>query len=315
MSPKDTTVKRTGIALRWDRLSLRMREAITAYVFLSPWIIGFVVFWAGATLASLYLSFTDYTILAKPTWIGMYNYIKLFTRDYLFVTSITNTVYYVSFEVPLSLFVSFVMALLLNTKVRGMTVFRTLYYLPSVVPAVASVAVWKWMLTPRVGLVNVLLKAIGVTPPNWLASTTWSKPALILISLWGVGGGMVIFLAGLQGIPESLYEAAEIDGAGSLARLLNVTIPLMTPTIFYNLVMSLIRSFQVFTVAYIATAGGPLNSTRFYLLKLYQHAFARLEMGYASAMAWLLFIVVLVLTILVFVTGKRWVFYQAEAPR
>jgi multiple sugar transport system permease protein len=315
MSSKNITVKRTGIALRWDRLSIRTREAITAYVFLSPWILGFVVFWAGATLASLYLSFTDYTILARPTWTGMYNYVKLFTRDHLFVTSITNTVYYVAFEVPLSLLVSFVMALLLNTKVRGMTVFRTMFYLPSVVPAVASVAVWKWMLTPRVGLVNVLLKAIGVIPPNWLASTTWAKPALILISLWGVGGGMVIFLAGLQSIPESLYEAAEIDGAGSLKRLLHVTIPLMTPTIFYNLVMSLIQAFQVFTVAYIATGGGPLNSTRFYLLKLYQHAFARLEMGYASAMAWLLFIVVLVLTILVFATGKRWVFYQAEAPR
>jgi multiple sugar transport system permease protein len=315
MSSADVTVNRSRKAPRGGKLSMRTREAIVAYLFLSPWLVGFVVFWAGATLASLYLSFTDYTILAKPNWIGLYNYIKLFTWDRLFVQSITNTVYYVVFEVPLSLFLSFVMALLLNTKVRGMTIFRTMFYLPSVVPTVASVAVWMWMFTPRVGLVNVLLKGVGIGPPNWLSSTTWSKPALILISLWGVGGNMVTFLAGLQGIPEALYEAAEIDGAGSLRKLYHVTIPLMTPTIFYNLVISLIRSFQVFTVAYIATGGGPLNSTRFYLLKLYRHAFSSLEMGYASAMAWLLFIVVLVLTILVFATGRRWVFYQAEGPR
>ena len=315
MSSTNVTVERSRKAPRWGRLSRRTREAITAYLFLSPWLIGFTVFWLGATLASLYFSFTDYSVLGAPKWAGLYNYIKLFTRDRLFVKSITNTLYYVVFQVPLALFLSFVLALLLNTRVRGMTVFRTMFYLPSVVPTVASVAVWMWMFTPRVGLIDLLLKGIGITSPFWLTTTTWSKPALILISLWSVGGSMVIFLAGLQGIPEFLYEAAEIDGANLLQKLFSITIPLMTPTIFYNLIMSFIQGFQVFAVAFIATGGGPLNSTYFYLLKLYKHAFVNFEMGYASAMAWLLLIVVLVLTTALFRTGKRWVFYQAEGPR
>ena len=315
MPSKSDGVGKGKRAFRFSSLSRRSKEAITAYLFLSPWLVGFVVFWLGATLASLYFSFTDYSVLGAPKWAGLYNYTKLFTWDRLFVKSITNTVYYVVVRVPLGLFLSFVLALLLNTKVRGMTVFRTMFYLPSVVPTVASVAVWMWMFTPRVGLVDQLLSMVGVTAPYWLTSTTWSKPALIIISLWGIGGSMVIFLAGLQGISQSFYEAAEIDGASGLQKLFRITIPMMTPTIFYNLIMSFIRGFQVFAVAFVATGGGPLNSTYFYLLKLYRHAFVNFEMGYASAMAWLLLIVVLLLTMVLFASGKRWVFYEAEGPR
>lgn len=289
---------------------MRTREALTGYLFLSPWLLGFLVFWVAASVSSLYFSFTDYSVLSEPRWVGLYNYVKLFTRDRLFVQSVTNTLYYVMIQVPLALVLSFSLALLLNTRVHGMTTFRTMIYLPSVVPTVATVAVWMWMFTPRIGLITVFLQTLGITPPNWLGNPVWSKPALILITLWGVGNKVVIFLAGLLSISEHLYEAAEVDGASGLQKLFRITIPMVTPTIFYNLIMTIIQAFQVFAVAYIGTGGGPMNSTRFYMLKLYGHAFNKLEMGYASAMAWPLFIMILVLTVVVFRLGELWVHYD-----
>jgi len=295
------------------RLSIRARRAMWGYLFISPWLIGFLFLWVGATLSSLYFSFTDYSVLSPPRWIGVANYVKMFTNDRLFWLSVANTAYYICLNVPLQILVGFILALLLNMKVRGMTVFRTIYYLPSVVPIVATAGVWVFLLNPRIGLVNFFLRLLHLPAPNWFQSTVWSKPALIFMGLWGVGGGMVIFLAGLQGIPEHLYEAAEIDGANAWQKLVHVTIPMMTPTIFYNLITGLIASSQVFTQAYVTTRGGPLNSTYFYLLKLYEHAFSYLQMGYASAMAWILLLVILGLTIVLFKTARTWVYYEVEA--
>jgi multiple sugar transport system permease protein len=295
------------IPLRF-RPTMRARRAMWGYFLISPWAIGFAVLWIIPIFASLYFGFCDFGGIGAPRWIGLSNYQELFTGDRLFWRSVSNTLYYMVIAVPLNIVVGFTLALLLNSKIPAMTGFRAAYYLPSLMPAVATATVWLVILNPRVGLVNELLRSVGLPAPNWFNSTTWSKPAIILMNLWQVGAGMVVTLAGLQAIPEHLYEAAQIDGANSWQRLTRITIPLMTPTIFYNLVTGFIASSQIFTEAYVTTGGGPLNSTYFYMLKLYEHAFSKLQMGYASAMAWLLMLFVLALTVVTFRSSSSWVF-------
>lgn len=300
-----------GKFIRW-RKSLRGREAATGYVFAAPWLLGLLIFTLGPIIASFALSFTDYPIVKAPQWVGFENYHTLLTDDPLFWTSLSNTLYYTMLVVPLNMALGLGIAILMNEPLPGMRLFRTLYYLPSVVSGVAVSVLWAWILNPDFGLINTLLGYIGLPGPPWLASDVWSKPSLILMSLWGVGGSMVIYLAGLQGIPAHLYEAAEIDGAGALSRFRHVTLPMMSPTLLFTLIVNTIGSFQVFTQAYVITGGGPVNSTLFYVLYLFRNAFEFFKMGYASAMAWILFLIILGLTFLQLRLARRWVYYEGE---
>jgi len=298
--------RRTGLLL-----SLQRKQAILGYIFISPWIIRFLWLDIGPILASLYFSFTEYSVLSSPKWIGSANYVRAFTRERLFPISIWNTAYYVGLSVPLGLILGFTVAYILNTKIKGITLFRTIFYMPSLVPGVASAMLWLWLLNAsRIGIFNYVLGWFGIGPINWLGDPAMAKPSLILMSLWGVGGGMVIYLAGLQSIPTVLYESAELDGANGWQKFWNITIPMMTPTILFNLIMGIIGSFQVFDSAFITTHGGPANATYFYMLYLYDNAFSYFRMGYASALAWMLFLVLLVLTMIIFRTSGRWVFYE-----
>lgn len=293
---------------------LRMRAGVrrdlrNGLLFTSPWLVGLVVFTIYPILASIYFSFTDYSVLKPPRWVGLGNYITLFTTDTLFPTALYNTLYYAAIALPLGIIGSVALALLLNRRVAGMSIYRTIFYLPNVVPAVAMSVLWIWLLNPNYGLFNSILKGIGLPGVPWLTSPDWSKPSLILMSLWGIGGSMVIYLAGLQDIPEHLYEAADLDGANAWQKTRHVTLPMLTPTIFFNLVMSLVGVFSYFTQAFIMTNGGPIDSTLFYMLYLYRNAFMYFKMGYASAMAWILFVIVVSLTLFVFRSSGRWVYY------
>jgi len=291
------------------------RETIVFYLFISPWIIGFTVLTFGPMIVSFWYSLTEYNMLQPPLYVGLENYRRLLTDDPLFWKSLYNTFYYVIFSVPLSLTTGVVLAILLNQKIKAMPLFRTTFYLPSIVPMVASAFLWIWIFNPRLGLLNKTLGLLGM-PDNilWLSSEVWSKPALIIMSLWGVGGSMIIFLAGLQGIPKQLYEAARIDGATSRKQFRHITLPLLTPTIFFNLIMGLIGAFQTFAQVYVITngEGGPLNSTLFYMLYLYRQAFEFFHMGYASAMAWILFVIIMIFTLIQLKFSGRWVFYQGD---
>jgi multiple sugar transport system permease protein len=288
---------------------------LTGYLFISPWLVGLLTFTLFPILAVFFLSFTRYGVFDSPTWVGLTNYQKIFADDRLFKISLINTLYYVGLSVPLHVGVGFLLALGLNAKLIGQTIFRTFFYVPSIVPQVAGVLLFVWLFQPQIGLINYFLGLIGVNGPNWLGRPEWAKPAIIIMSMWGVGGGMIIYLAGLQSIPQHLYEAAEIDGANGWHKFRNVTVPMMTPTIFFNVIVGLIGSFQVFTTAYVATGGGPLNSTLFYVLYLYRRAFQDFAMGYASAMAWILFVLVLLLTLVVFRSSSSWVYYESGGGR
>jgi multiple sugar transport system permease protein len=280
------------------------------WVFILPWFIGFLWFDVLPLFLNTYLSFTDFSVGARmPNWIGLANYRELFGGDHLIGISFVNTLYYIGFHVPLLIILAFSLAMLLNANIRGRGTYRTIFYLPSLVPVVASSMIWIFMLRTRGGLVNEFLGLFGIKEIPWLQRPEWAKPALILMSLWGFGGQMVIYLAGLQGISQELYEAADIDGASGGQKLFRITVPLMTPSIFFNLIMSIIGSFQVFAAAYIMTNGGPLKSTLFYMLHLYNNAFRYFKMGYASAMALILFLIILTLTLIVNRTSERWVFY------
>lgn len=301
-----------SLARPWYRTQ-RGRDGLSFYLFILPWTLGFLAFTLGPIVASFILSFTEYDMALPPRWVGVAQFAELF-RDPLFYKSLANTMYIVALAVPLGMISSFLIALLLNRKVWGMAAYRTAYYVPSIVPSVASAALWLYLLQPQWGLVNGFLQRLGMPTPGWLASEAWSKPAIIMLMVWASGGTMIIYLAGLQDIPESLYEAAEIDGAGSWSKFLHVTLPLMTPTIFFTLVMGIIGTFQVFSVIFVLTdgMGGPVNSTLVYLIYLYRNAFAFFRMGYASAMAWVLFVIILALTWLQFRTASLWVYYEAE---
>lgn len=292
---------------------LARREALFGYLFAAPWFIGFALFTAGPMLMSLYLSLTDYSLFGAPKWVGLGNYARLLTgEDELFYLSLWNTAYYVAFAVPLGMLLSLGIALLLNQPIPLVRLWRTIYYLPAVTAGVAVLLLWGWLFTPTTGLINQALGSVGLPQPAWLGDERWSKPAIILISLWGAGGGMVIYLAGLQAIPRHLYEAAEIDGADRWARFWHVTLPMLSPTIFFNLIISIIATFQVFQPAYVLTGGGPVNSTLFYVLYLYNQAFQFGRQGYASALAWILLAIVLALTIINFKLSGRWVYYEGE---
>lgn len=306
---------------RW-RLSRAMRENLMAYLFVAPWIFALLVFTAYPILASFYFSFTKYTVLNPPHWIGLENFQTMFTKDPLFWKSVWNTTYYTLFSVPLGLMVALLLALLLNTSSRGIGLYRTIYYLPNLMPAVAMALLWYVILDPRMGLLNAGLEALGLPRLGWMRSATWSKPAMILIHVWGSSGAaMLIFLAGLKDIPSSLMEAATIDGANAWQRFWRITIPLLTPTIFFNLIIGMIGSFQVFTVAFVASSasgdagGGPLNSLLMYMIHLYRNGFRYFDMGYASAMAVALFIVLIVITLALVRSSNYWVHYETGGRR
>jgi multiple sugar transport system permease protein len=310
-------------------LSLRQRESLLGYLYILPWVVGFIVLTIGPMIASLYFSFTDYNIISPPVWNNFANYRKIFDGlpqfiasgdttvlgDPLFWQSIKVTVKFAALSLPLGLVFSFFIAVLLNQKIRGVNIWRTIYFLPSVLAGVAVTLLWVRIFNPRVGILNPFLEnVLGIEGPGWFTDPNWAVPGLVIMGLWSAGGSMIIYLAGLQGVPTDLYDAAKVDGAGVVQRFLHVTLPQMTPVIFYNLVLGMIGSFQYFTEAYVASggSGGPARATLFYNLYLYQNAFKFFEMGYASTMAWILFIVILILTALVFRSSELWVFYEGE---
>lgn len=280
------------------------------YLFIAPWAVGFVCLVAGPMLMSLGLSFCNYNTV-DVQFIGTANYQRLAAHDPLFWTSLLNTMIYTALVVPLGLTGSLLLAVLLNQNIRGRSVFRAMFYIPTLVPAVASSLLWLYMFNRDYGLLNRALVHVGIAGPDWLHSTFWSKPSLVMMSLWGIGGGrMIIFLAGLQGVPTSMYEAASIDGANRLQQFRHVTLPMLTPVIFFNAILGCIGAFQVFTEAYVLTKGGPDYSTLFYALYLFEQAFQQFHLGYASALAWILFLILALITAFQFWLGRKWVHYE-----
>lgn len=299
----------------WRDLSeSRRREALTGYLFISPWMIGFIVFFLGPIIASLFLSFTRWNIVGDPTWVGLDNYVTIFTEDLRFKKSVEVTLTYSLLYLPLEVMCGIGLAVLMNLKLRGIGIFRTIFYMPSVVPQVTAALVWVWMLNQRYGVINTLLRNVGVNGPNWLGSPHYVLPSLILIALWGVGGSAIIYLAGLQNIPQVMYEAATVDGANAFQKFFRITLPLLSPTIFFQLVLGLIGVFQTFTPAFIAAGetGGPLQSGLFYMLYIYNRGFISLRMGYASALAWIMTLFILVVTVIVLRSSRYWVYYETD---
>lgn len=292
------------------RLSpMKRAEQRAAYVFILPWLIGFLCLTLGPIIASIVLSFTDYDGLRALRFIGLENYKTMFFGDPTVWKSLGNT-FYMVLGVPLSIIVSLLLALALNKDIRGVRFYRTFFYFPSIVPTVANSILWLWILQPQFGLLNSALSLIGIDGPMWLGDPAWSKPALILMSLWATGPNMIIYLAGLKNIPNEFYDAAKVDGASGWAMFRHITLPLLTPSIFYTAVMGLISTLQTFTQAFIMTGGGPVESTYFYMLHLFNNAFAFFRMGYASALAWFLFIIIAAFTYLQFKSSKYWVHYE-----
>jgi multiple sugar transport system permease protein len=290
---------------------LRRREALWFYLFASPWIIGFVVFLLGPMVASIYFSLTDWDSFTPPKWVGLDNYRRLLTDDPVFWKALWNTFYYAAISVPLGLVLGLWLANLLNKRVRMRKLFRTLIYLPTLVPLVATAMIFKMVLAPS-GPLNDLLGLAGIPGPSWLLEAAWVKPALILLSVWGAGGATVLLLAAMKGIPRELYEAAEVDGASSIRQFWSITVPQLTPIIFFNLIMGLIGAFQVFSQVYILTKGGPNNASQTMVPLLFDQAFSFYHLGYASALSWLLFAVIMVFTLIAFRSARRWVFYETE---
>lgn len=290
------------------------RQNMLGYLWISPWLLGFLIFTLGPMIASLIFSLENYRIINIPKFIGLENYRIALFQDELFWPSLWRTFYYTAVSVPIGLLGSLLLASLLNQRVRGESIFRTLFYLPSLTPAAAAALLWVWLLHYEVGLVNYLLSLIGIKGPPWLGSMHWAIPALILISLWsGMGGGrMIIFLAGLQGVPQELYEASEIDGAGRYHRFRHITLPMISPTIFFNMILGIIGALQVFTTAYITTQGGPGRATWFFALHIYTNAFEYFDMGYASALAWCLFVLLLAFTVIQIRFSDAWVYYAGR---
>ena len=325
VTPQDA-VRAPGLARGFRRGGFKSRlarqEAITGWLFASPWIIGFILFTLGPMLFSLYASFTEYNIIRDPSWVGINNYARIFTNDRFFWKSLENTFWLVGFKVPIVMIASISIALLLNTKVPGERAFRTIIYLPNVLSGVAAVFLWQWILTPN-GLLNSGLATIGIRGPSWFSDPNWTKPGLIVMGMWWIGGNVLIYLASLKGIPQQLYEAAAIDGAGTWAKIRHITLPMLSPTIFFQIITSIIGTFQIFTTVYIIAGsnnqdvglGGPGQSLLFYVLYLYNRAFGKvgergLQMGYASALAWILFVIILAITLFQLWLSKRWVYYE-----
>jgi multiple sugar transport system permease protein len=288
---------------------LMRREAIDGYIFILPWLLGFLLWTAGPMLASVVLSLMRWDLFSSPVWAGFKNFQDLF-RNPLVGVAFYNTAFYTFLSVPINLTTALMTALLLNQRIKFQSFFRTFFYLPGIMPAVANAVLWLWILNPDIGLANGLLKLLGLPTSQWLWHASSSKPSFILIGLWSIGNTMVIFLAGLQGIPQSLYEAAEIDGASWYRRFRAVTLPMLSPVILFNLVLGIIGTFQIFTGAYLMTNGGPQNSTLFAVLYLYRLAFEQFNMGAASAFAWLLFFVILGFTLIQLRLSRTWVYYE-----
>lgn len=305
------------------RKKLSTSQTSTGILFSLPWIIGFLIFGLYPIVISLYYSFCKFNIFTPPTWCGLANFQDLFT-DPKFYKSLWNTFYMVILATPITLAASILLSVLLNQKIKGLPIFRTIFYLPSIVPTVAGSLLWLWILNPKSGLINMILGWLGITGPNWLSDPNYTKPSLIIMSIWGIGGMMIIFLASLQDVPKSLYEASEIDGANCVQQFFKITLPSISPVIFFQLIMSIIAYFQYFTQAYMlvsastggsslnGASGGPENSLLFYALYLYHNAFGYFKMGKASAMAWILFIIVLIVTVIIFKTQDKWVTYGDE---
>jgi len=305
------------------------RNLRNGLLFLSPWLLGLLIFTLYPLVMTVYYGFTDYNGLTfPPHWLGLGNYTTLFTNDPQFWPAVVNTLWWAGFSVPLGVILGVLLALLLNLKARGIGVYRTMYYMPSLVPAVGSSLLFLWILNPSGGLLNGVLGMLGLGQPGWFSDPTWAKPALLIQSLWGVGGGMIIYLAGLKDIPREQYEASSIDGANALRQLRHITLPMLTPTIFFNLVLGTINAFNFFVQALVVSSapsglgggggngtdsvGGPIDSTLLYSVYLYQQIFGNFQFGYASAMSWLLTMVVLILTGVIFSTARKWVFYGGE---
>ncbi len=284
------------------------------WLFASPWIIGFGIWTFGPMLASLGLAFTEWDLITPAKFVGVSNF-QAMLQDPLVAQSLKVTILYAVTSVPLNIFFGLLIALLLNARIIGLRFYRTAYYLPSVLSGVAVALLWRWLFSTEFGLINQMLSMIGIEGPSWLGDPNWALPSLVLMSVWSVGAGAIIYLAGLQGIPTELYEAAEVDGARSMQRLFYITLPLMPPVLFFQLVVGVINALQVFTQAYIMTAGGPNNATLFVILYLYQNAFMYQRMGFASALAWVLFTLILLLTLLIYRSSTSWVYYEGETRK
>lgn len=289
----------------------KKRAAICGYLFAAPWIIGFFAFTLYPMLSSLYYSFTNYNLAQTPTWIGLTNYQIIFSSDKLIPIAVGNTLYYAVLSIPLTMIVGLTIAVLLNHKVRGIRLIRTIYYLPNVISVVATTMLWQFIFQNN-GLLNSALGLLGIDGPGWLTDPAVSKLTLVIMDTWNAGGAMIIYLAGLQGIPRRYYEAAEIDGAGAVRKFFSITLPLLAPSVFFNLIMGIIGALQTFSQSFIMTNGGPANSTMFYMLALYKRAFSDMQMGYACAMAWVFLIPTVILTILVFKFVGNKVHYETN---
>lgn len=304
---------------RWLRPAVR--EELTGWLFALPWIIGFLLFTVGPMLFSLYASFTQYNIINPPRWLGLENYRNLFFNDPFFYKALANTFWMVIVKTPIVMIVAMAIAMLLNMGLPAERTFRTIIYLPNVLSGVAAVFLWQWILNPR-GLLNNALALAGIEGPGWFVDPLWTKPGMVVMGMWWIGGNVLIYLAGLKGIPKDLYEAAAIDGAQGWGQVRHITLPLLSPTIFFEIVTSIIGTFQIFTTAFIlagkeAYLGGPGQSLLFYVLYLYNRAFGKVgqggfQMGYASAMAWILFIIILAITLFQLWVSRRWVYYETE---
>jgi multiple sugar transport system permease protein len=295
-----------------SRLSPAARESLWAYALISPWLIGFIIWTVGPMLASFVLSFTRYNVVNPVVWLGLANYREILTIDPLFWQTLKVTFTFAVMSLPAVLVTGLAVALLLNLKVPGLSVWRAIYYLPSVVAGVAVAVLWQYVFNPRFGVLNWVLSLVGIRGPGWLVDPNWAIPSLALMSVWGAGGSMILYLSALQSVPTALYDAAKIDGANAWHRLRHVTLPMISPVIFFNLVMGTIGTFQYFTNAYVMTQGGPINATLFYNLHLYNNAFRYFRMGYASALAWILFVIILLLTLLIFRSSGVWVYYEGQ---
>jgi len=298
-----------NLALEWSRQSGNFLWPI---FFVAPAVLGFLLWQLIPIVASLIISFTDSTIIGETNWIGFQNYRQMFVSDQLFRQSLTATFYYAIFSVPLRTIAAFFLAVLLNQRIHARPVFRTIFYLPSIVPAIASSVLWIWLFNPDFGLLNALLEPLGFGKLQWIYSTQTVIPSLVLMSLWDVGPMMIIFLAGLQSVPRFLYEAAEIDGANKWHKLIHITVPIVSPAILFNLILGLINALQTFTQPYVMTQGGPNNSSLLYVLYLYRKAFDQFQMGYASALAWVIFLAIAGLSYLVFRSSPHWVHYDGK---
>ncbi|MEZ4870178.1 MAG: sugar ABC transporter permease [Caldilineaceae bacterium] len=301
----------TTVAPQRRRMKQRTRNTINGILFASPWLFGLLMFWIYPTVASGYYSFTSFNAVQTPTWVGISNYRTLFTNDPDFLDAVYNTLYFAVVSIPLAIVFAFGLAMMLNAKIRGQVFYRTLYFLPTLVPEVALAFVWIYLFTPGSGLINIPFSWFGIYRMCWLTCPEMARQTLVLLALWVIGQQVILYLAGLQDVPQDLYDAADVDGANFFHKFWNVTVPIMTPVIFFHLVTSIIGAFQFFAVPFIMTGGTgfPANSTLFYSIYMYKQAFQYFNMGYASAMAWLMFVVTLLITLVIFRTSRLWVFY------